>query len=114
MLVSGFYARDTGAVRAVRHLRSRHPAPSLDPHTSEVAAAGSDAEDVFKIPIDDDTTGREISVRDFEPQSYTRDEVWLTILQVGDVKNLLRVVFQAHEVKLMEFLEQAITSTGSG
>lgn len=77
---------------------------SFGPFTSEVTAIESDAEDVVKDSIEDSTTGKVIADRDFNSQSYTPNEVWLTIFQVGDVTNSFLAVSQTQENKVMESL----------
>lgn len=86
LLTKDFYAWATRAMSAVRQSPSSHLAPSLGPHTSKVAAAWSDSEDVVEVFIADDTTEKVVAVRDFDHQSYTRDEFKLTFLQVEGVK----------------------------
>lgn len=61
--------------------------------TSETAAVESDAGEVVEVPIVEDTTGKEIALCDFDPQSYTLDEARLTVFQIDEVRNLLRAVF---------------------
>lgn len=84
-------------MRAVRPLLSSHSAPELDSLKSEVAAFRSDAENVVEVPFDDNTTGKKVAVRDFDPQIHRGEDVWLTIFQIVDAKNLLHAVFQTHE-----------------
>lgn len=72
---SSSYARNKCAVCAVDSMPSSHPASSLAPHTSGVAAIESDAEGVVKVCTDDDTTGEEVAVSDLNSQSHTRQKV---------------------------------------
>lgn len=89
-------------MRSVRRLLDPHLAPALGLHNSEVTPVESEAEDVVEVPIDKDTTGNEVAVHDFDPQKYKREEVWLTVLKLNDVKSPLRADFQIHEEKSME------------
>lgn len=59
-----------------------------------MAAAESDAEDVVQVSTDNDTTEKNAAVCGLDPQSLTREEVWITIFQVDKVKNPLRAVFK--------------------
>lgn len=41
----------------------------------------------------------------FDPRKCSRKKIWLTMSQVDEMTNLLRVVFQKHEDELMGSLE---------
>lgn len=56
------------------------------------------------VPINDDKTENEVALRSFDPQSYICGEVWATISQVDDVRNLLRAVSRTQEEKLTKSL----------
>lgn len=58
-------------MRAVGRSSSPHRAFLLGRHTFEMAAVESSAKYVVEGPIDDDTTGKELAVPDFDLQSYT-------------------------------------------
>lgn len=72
LLTSGFFEWDTHEMRAIGRSSSSHWASSTVPHTSEVAAIKSDAEDVAEDPTSYDTTSKEVAVRNLDPQSYTQ------------------------------------------
>lgn len=91
-------------VHAVGHLPKLYLASSFGSDTSDGPTTESDAGDVVEVPIDVDTTGKEVANSDFDPKNLTREEVWLTILRIDDVESTLRVVSQNHEDTLMESL----------
>lgn len=72
-------------MRAVACTLITHPASSLGSRTPEVAAVESAAEDAVEVLVHNDAAEKEVAVRDFNPPSSTRQEVWLTISQVNDV-----------------------------
>lgn len=91
-------------MRAVGQLPSLYPALSVGPLTFQVAAVEINAGDVFGLPIADDTTGKRVAMPGFDQQSYKREKVWLTVIQVDDVEDPLRAVSQSQEDMLMESL----------
>lgn len=89
-------------MRAMRCLPSPHAASCFGPNSSDGTAAKSDAENVVNVPIYYGTTGKEVAVREFHSQSYIRQKVLLTIIQVDNVRSPLRAVFQTHEDRFVE------------
>lgn len=67
LLTSGFCAWYTHASCAVGRSPSSHPAAFFGLSTFQMASVASDAEDVIEVPFDDDTTRKEIEIREFDP-----------------------------------------------
>lgn len=82
---SWFYSWDSLSMRAVRTSASPKLASFVDPHSSFAADVESSPEDVVEVPFDDYVTKRKVAVRLSNPQSYRREELRLTIFQVGEV-----------------------------
>lgn len=89
-------------------------ASSTDFHSSEVVAAESETEDVYEVPIDDNTAKKKAAVPNFDVRSYTRKKVWLAFFQVEDVENPLRAASQTHEDRLMASLRKNKYQYGVG
>lgn len=53
------------------------------PHSSVVADVQSSGQAVVKNSIDDDVTDKVAGARLFDPQTYRRERVWLTLFQMG-------------------------------
>lgn len=101
MLASILDAYITAAMRAVARSIGSRPASSLGFYSSRMAAAESDAKVVFEVSINSTTNRKEVAVHGFDPPSYSREEVWLTIFEVDEVENSLCTAFQTHGERLV-------------
>lgn len=76
----------------VRNSASPKPASFFGLHSSFVADDESSLEEIVEAPIADDVAGKKVAASPFDPQTYRRDKVWVTIFQVDDVQRPLRAV----------------------
>lgn len=74
LYTSGFYVRDSRAVRAVSVSASCKPASSVGLHSFVAAGVESSPENVVEILIDDGSAGKKVAIRLFDPQTYRREE----------------------------------------
>lgn len=86
LYTSGFHARGLRPLPYVGLLASSKPASFVGPHFVVVVRVKSSAREVFESSTDDDVTGKEFTVRSFDPQKYRREKGLLTVFQCTKCK----------------------------
>lgn len=102
LYTSVFYALVSRETRAVSASAGRKPAFSAGALSSVMADDERSREDVAEVHTDDDVAGKQVAVRSLDPQTYRREEAWITIFPVDKDQNPLRAVSRKHENDLLE------------
>lgn len=68
------------------------------------AKVESSAEDVIKVLIDDDDTGKKIAVRPLDPQTHRRKDVWPAIFQVDIMQTSPSAFLHKHEDDVLSYV----------
>lgn len=74
-------------MRAVITSASSKPALSADSHSSVVTDFESIPAEIVEVPVKDEVAWKEAAACPFDPQTYRREEVGLTVFQVEEVRN---------------------------
>lgn len=99
---------------ALRLLVSFRPASSHGLHCSVGANVGISAEHIFRAAIDYEMTKKKVAVRPFDPQTYTCEEVWLTILHIDEIQSPLQAALQKPDDDLPESPRASKYQYGAG
>lgn len=105
MLTSRFHAWAKRPMRVVGSADTLTPRSRPAVHVSYVGADEMLDEDIVQVPVnpvDRDFQGKEASAHPLGPQKNNRKSIWLSILQVDEVTNPIRVVLQKPESEFTE------------